>query len=40
MNETKIPALLKLAFTGGKQKINKINVKVNEIILDSNKRHE
>lgn len=37
VNETKIPVLLVLAFRGGKQTRNKINVEVNEIILDSNK---
>lgn len=37
VNETKIPVLLVLAFRGGKQTVNKINVEVNEIILDSSK---
>lgn len=40
VNGTKIPALLVLAFRGGKQTISKINVEVNEIILDSSKCHE
>lgn len=40
VNETKIPVLLVLAFRGGKQTINKINVEVNEIILESNKCRE
>lgn len=38
LNETKIPALLGLAFRG--KQANKINLEVNDIILDSNECHE